>query len=158
MSTICGCYKAGPCWWAQEQTGTVICSYYCKAGQNSWNVKLSHTTSMQSWYIGTWWYSWLRHSQVDYHNTTDFCEAIGAKLFETSSKENEGIEELFATIAEDYVADGKRDPSILVEGETRIGGRGASGGKLPGGKKKPCCASSWFAASGMLILAGSNKS
>ena len=84
----------------------------------------------------------LRHSQVDYHNTTDFCETIGAKLFETSSKENKGIEELFATIAEDYVEDGKRDPSILVEGETRIGGRRTSGGKLQGGKKKPCCASS----------------
>jgi len=83
-----------------------------------------------------------RSRQVDYHNTTDFCETIGAKLFETSSKENKGIEELFATIAEDYVADGKRDPSILVEGETRIGGRSTSGGKLQGGKKKPCCASS----------------
>ena len=78
---------------------------------------------------------------MDYHNTTDFCETIGAKLFETSSKENKGIEELFATIAEDYVADGKRDPSILVEGETRIGGRSTSGGKQ-GVKKKGCCASS----------------
>ena len=83
-------------------------------------------------------------SQVDYHNTTDFCETIGAKLFETSSKENKGIEELFATIAEDYVADGKKDPSILVEAETRNGVK-STGGKQ-GAKKKGCCASSWFAA------------
>ena len=77
--------------------------------------------------------------QIDYHNTTDFCESIGAKLFETSSKENKGIEELFATIAEDYVEDGKKDPSILVEGETRFGGRS---GRKQFGKKKGCCASS----------------
>ena len=61
-------------------------------------------------------------------------------MFETSSKENKGIEELFATIAEDYVEDGKKDPSILVEGETGVGGR-SSGGKQFG-KKKGCCASS----------------
>ena len=60
-------------------------------------------------------------------------------MFETSSKENKGIEELFATIAEDYVEDGKKDPSILVEGETRVGGRS---GRKQVGKKKGCCASS----------------
>jgi len=81
-----------------------------------------------------------RSRPVDYHNTADFCETIGAKLFETSSKENKGIEELFATIAEDYMADGKKDPSILVEGETKFSVR-STGGKQ-GGKKKGCCASS----------------
>jgi len=77
--------------------------------------------------------------QVDYHNTTDFCDANDAKLFETSSKQNDGIEELFATIVEDYVADVKKNPSILVQqAENKISGTGW--GKKE--KKKECCASS----------------
>jgi len=77
--------------------------------------------------------------QVDYHNTTDFCDANDAKLFETSSKRNDGIEELFATIVEDYVADVKKNPSILVQqAENKISGTGW--GKKE--KKKACCASS----------------
>lgn len=77
--------------------------------------------------------------QVDYHNTTDFCDANDAKLFETSSKQNDGIEELFATIVEDYVADVKKNPSILVQqAENKISGTGW--GKKE--KKKACCASS----------------
>ena len=76
--------------------------------------------------------------QVDYHNTTDFCDANDAKLFETSSKQNDGIEELFATIVEDYVADVKKNPSILVQqAENKISGTGW--GKKE--KKKACCAS-----------------
>jgi len=77
--------------------------------------------------------------QVDYHNTTDFCDANDAKLFETSSKQNDGIEELFATIVEDYVADVKKNPNILVQqAENKISGTGW--GKKE--KKKACCASS----------------
>ena len=77
--------------------------------------------------------------QVDYHNTTDFCDANDAKLFETSSKRNDGIEELFATIVEDYVADVKKNPSILVQqAENKISGTGW--GKKE--RKKACCASS----------------
>jgi len=77
--------------------------------------------------------------QVDYHNTTDFCDANDAKLFETSSKQNDGIEELFATIVEDYVADVKKNPSILVQqAENKISGTGWERKE----KKKACCASS----------------
>jgi len=77
--------------------------------------------------------------QVDYHNTTDFCDANDAKLFETSSKQNDGIEELFATIVEDYVADVKKNPSILVQqAENKISGTGWEKKE----KKKACCASS----------------
>jgi len=40
---------------------------------------------------------------IDYHNTTDFCEEINAKLYETSSKSGENIVEMFQEIANDYV-------------------------------------------------------
>lgn len=40
---------------------------------------------------------------IDYHNTTDYCEEINAKLFETSSKSGANIGELFQEIANDYV-------------------------------------------------------
>jgi len=40
---------------------------------------------------------------VDYHNTTDLAEEVGAKLFETSSKSGEGIKELFQAVAEDFM-------------------------------------------------------
>merc|ERR1712244_154312 len=40
---------------------------------------------------------------IDYHNTTDFCEEINAKLYETSSKSGENITEMFQEIAKDYV-------------------------------------------------------
>ncbi|XP_064600265.1 ras-related protein Rab-24-like [Liolophura sinensis] len=42
--------------------------------------------------------------EVDYHTTTDYADEISADIFETSSKSGENIEELFAKIAEDYLA------------------------------------------------------
>lgn len=46
---------------------------------------------------------------VDYHNTTDFAEEIGAKVLVTSSKTGLNISELFAEIARDYVLDKKNN-------------------------------------------------
>jgi len=40
---------------------------------------------------------------VDYHNTTDFADEIGAQLFETSSKSGQNISEMFLKIVTDYV-------------------------------------------------------
>jgi len=75
---------------------------------------------------------------VDYHNTTDLCEEVGAQLFETSSKTGEGIQTLFNKVAQDFM-------------ETRRSGdsRESSPGKLetegsPSPKKsdrKGCCPS-----------------
>lgn len=44
-----------------------------------------------------------KNRAVDYHNTTDFCNDIQAKLFETSSKTGTNIVEMFQEIAKDYV-------------------------------------------------------
>ena len=49
---------------------------------------------------------------VDYHTTTDYCEEIGAKLFETSSKDGTNIQEVFETIAQDYLSDLKENDSL----------------------------------------------
>ena len=115
VSTVRGSDKAWPAWWTEEEAGLAF--------------NLSKNPHMTSIYV----------LQVDYHNTTDFCDANDAKLFETSSKQNDGIEELFATIVEDYVADVKKNPSILVQqAENKISGTGW--GKKE--KKKACCASS----------------
>ncbi|XP_066946743.1 ras-related protein Rab-24-like isoform X2 [Macrobrachium rosenbergii] len=43
--------------------------------------------------------------EVDYHDLNDYAEEINGKLFETSSKTNTNIEELFACIVEDYAKD-----------------------------------------------------
>ncbi|XP_057305884.1 ras-related protein Rab-24-like [Hydractinia symbiolongicarpus] len=43
---------------------------------------------------------------IDYHDTTDYADTINAKLFETSSKTGENIDELFHQIATDYLASG----------------------------------------------------
>jgi len=40
---------------------------------------------------------------VDYHTTTDYCDEIGAELFETSSKTGTNISELFHKVASDYI-------------------------------------------------------
>jgi len=42
---------------------------------------------------------------VDYHTTTDYCDSIGAQLFETSSKDGTNIQELFHAIASDCLRD-----------------------------------------------------
>ena len=115
MSTVRGSDKAWPARWTEEEAGLAF--------------NLFRNQQMTSIYV----------LQVDYHNTTDFCDANDAKLFETSSKQNDGIEELFATIVDDYVADVKKNPSILVQqAENKISGTGW--GKKE--KKKACCASS----------------
>ncbi len=41
--------------------------------------------------------------QVDYHMVMDYAEEVRVKVFETSSKTSENIQELFFKIAEDYV-------------------------------------------------------
>lgn len=50
---------------------------------------------------------------VDYHNTTDFVEEIGARLFETSSKDDSGIEALFSAIVIDYLETCRSRPELL---------------------------------------------
>ncbi|XP_055498896.1 ras-related protein Rab-24 [Leucoraja erinacea] len=40
---------------------------------------------------------------VDYHDVQDYSEEIKAKLFETSSKTGQNVDELFQKVAEDYV-------------------------------------------------------
>ncbi|XP_072302116.1 ras-related protein Rab-24 [Eucyclogobius newberryi] len=40
--------------------------------------------------------------QVDFHDTQDFSEEIGAQHFETSSKTGNNVDELFQKVAEDY--------------------------------------------------------
>jgi len=40
---------------------------------------------------------------IDYHNTTDYSDEIGAKLFETSSKSGTNIVEMFQQIAKDFL-------------------------------------------------------
>jgi len=40
---------------------------------------------------------------VDYHTTTDYCDEIGAELFETSSKQGTNISEMFHKVASDYL-------------------------------------------------------
>lgn len=39
---------------------------------------------------------------VDYHTTTDYADEINSKLFETSSKTGEGVQELFLDIATEF--------------------------------------------------------
>ena len=47
---------------------------------------------------------------VDYHATTDFADEVGAKLFETSSKDGLNITEMFEDIAKEYLkSDIQRD-------------------------------------------------
>jgi len=40
---------------------------------------------------------------VDYHTTTDYAQDVGAKLFETSSKDGLNITEMFEDIAKEYL-------------------------------------------------------
>ncbi len=46
-----------------------------------------------------------RRRKVDYHNTTDLADEIGAVVFETSSKTGDGVDELFQRIVDDYIDD-----------------------------------------------------
>jgi len=43
---------------------------------------------------------------VDYHTTTDYCDEIGAELFETSSRDGTNISEMFHKVASDYLENG----------------------------------------------------
>jgi len=49
---------------------------------------------------------------VDYPDTTDYVDEIGAQLFETSSKEDTGVSALFQKIAKDYLEDCEAEPAI----------------------------------------------
>ena len=42
---------------------------------------------------------------VDLNTTSDYCDSIGAQLFETSSKDGTNIQELFHAIASDCLRD-----------------------------------------------------
>jgi len=44
-----------------------------------------------------------RNRVIDYHTTTDYCDEIGAELFETSSRNGSNINEMFIKIASDYI-------------------------------------------------------
>jgi len=50
---------------------------------------------------------------VDYHDTIDYCDEVGAQLFETSSKSGKGILELFTKVATDYVESRKETEEIF---------------------------------------------
>jgi len=77
----------------------------------------------------------------------EFATKISAKVFETSSKTGEGIEELFRDIAETYV--GKLSGNNGHQQETSkvkvsnvggaVGGGGVGGGDENKGKGKSCC-------------------
>ena len=42
---------------------------------------------------------------VDYHNAADFAENNDSRMFETSSKTGENVDELFQCVANDYIDD-----------------------------------------------------
>ena len=46
-----------------------------------------------------------KNRKVDYHDTTDYCNDIDAKLFETSSKQGTNIYQMFEEIAKDCLND-----------------------------------------------------
>eukprot|EP00794_Sanderia_malayensis_P005448 gene5448-6130_t len=46
---------------------------------------------------------------IDHFDSTDYADVIGAKLFETSSKSGENVDELFQAIADDFFAMPKID-------------------------------------------------
>jgi len=68
---------------------------------------------------------------VDYHNTTDYADEIGADVFETSSKTGENISEMFLKIAKDYAENPRnnlesfRDSTISLSKSSK--------------KRKACC-------------------
>ncbi|XP_066934856.1 ras-related protein Rab-24-like [Clytia hemisphaerica] len=71
---------------------------------------------------------------IDYHDTTDYADTISAKLFETSSKTGENIEELFTEIATEYMKIGMssvEDPNIVNMNQRTT--------QSEGGWKKSCC-------------------
>jgi len=72
---------------------------------------------------------------IDYHDTTDYADTISAKLFETSSKTGENIDELFDAIASDYAKIGmpqEDDPNIVNMNQ-------AVGSNSTGSWRKSCC-------------------
>jgi len=71
---------------------------------------------------------------VDYHDTTDYVDDIHGQLFETSSKDDTGISELFDKIATDYIEDGDVDPSVLVSQYPHV-----TLTNNKGEKKSKCC-------------------
>ncbi|KAG0730095.1 Ras-related protein Rab-24 [Chionoecetes opilio] len=48
--------------------------------------------------------------QVDVHDMTDYVETIGGRLFETSSKTGENVEELFDAIVQDFAEHAELPP------------------------------------------------
>jgi len=53
-----------------------------------------------------------KNRAVDYHTTTDYCDEIGAELFETSSRNGTNIGELFHKVASDYLT--KENVTFIV--------------------------------------------
>ncbi|KAK8389583.1 hypothetical protein O3P69_008944 [Scylla paramamosain] len=58
--------------------------------------------------------------QVDLHDMLDYAETINGRLFETSSKTGENVQELFNTIVQDYVGDPKTDLSAPQDSSFRL--------------------------------------
>merc|ERR1719402_1371744 len=67
---------------------------------------------------------------VDYHNTTDFADEIGAQLFETSSKTGHNISEMFLKIATDFAENPRNKEESFRESTVNLG---------TDKKSKPCC-------------------
>ncbi|XP_067133623.1 ras-related protein Rab-24-like [Centruroides vittatus] len=51
---------------------------------------------------------------VDYHTTTDYADEINTKIYETSSKSGEGVQELFLDIAMEF----SKQKEVLRENDT----------------------------------------
>jgi Ras-related protein Rab-24 len=62
----------------------------------------------------------LQKRLVDYHETTDLADEMGAKLYETSAKSGENVKELFNDIVSEYVRDPKTSLTLFERHERHI--------------------------------------
>jgi len=69
-----------------------------------------------------------KNRAVDYHTTTDYCDEIGAELFETSSKNGTNIREMFHKVASDYLE--KENVTFIVHDDFSLN---------KNEKKSSCC-------------------
>jgi Ras-related protein Rab-24 len=78
-----------------------------------------------------------KRRKVDYHNTTDFADEIGAVVFETSSKSGDGVDEMFQRITDDYLDDPMNSYTEFERsGKRKLGDSNAIDAN---GGKSACC-------------------
>lgn len=80
----------------------------------------------------------LKPRVVDYHDSVDYGSEIGATVFETSSKTNHNVQELFQKIADDYVP----EHDVSRSDDTNISGLDLSQANDDDRTRKKCCFSS----------------